>query len=99
MAAPGLPVVKVEQAPSPDLKSEPSEDGTSPFPQQDDIYEDPGDLDFSAAQQNLWLSHIPRSLWEALAQIEDDDEIEIGILRIEGVAGTNGRVCSVFRPI
>ena len=97
MAAPGLPVVKVEQAPSPDFKDEPSEDGTTPFPDDDDLYEDPGDLDFSAAQQSLWLSHIPRSLWEALTQIEDEEEVEVGTLRIEGANSTNDRVCN-FGP-
>ncbi|KAJ5622480.1 Transcription initiation factor IIF beta subunit [Penicillium herquei] len=50
----------------------------------DDLYEDAGDLDFSAANQHVWMSRLPRQLWENWAQIDDDEEIEIGTIRIEG---------------
>ena len=66
----------------------------------DDLYEDAGDLDFSEAGQNLWLSRLPRQLWENWAQIDDDDEeIEIGTMRIEGRPGDLKRVCFVLRPL
>lgn len=51
---------------------------------EDDIYEDAGDLDFSNAAQSLWLSRIPRSLWEHWSKLDEDEEIELGTVRIEG---------------
>lgn len=53
----------------------------------EDIYEDAGDLDFSAAGQNVWLSRLPRQLWQHWAHLDDDEEIEIGTMRIEGEPG------------
>lgn len=50
----------------------------------EDIYEDAGDLDFTAANQHVWMSRLPRELWENWAQLDDDEEIEIGTIRIEG---------------
>ncbi|KAJ5899963.1 transcription initiation factor iif beta subunit [Penicillium taxi] len=50
----------------------------------EDIYEDAGDLDFSLANQDLWLSRIPRQLWENWANLDDDEEIEVGVMRVEG---------------
>jgi hypothetical protein len=80
-----IPTVKVEHVPSPHVKPEPLDTSPSPYMDEDDLYEeDAGDLDFSQAQQQLWLSHIPRSLWETWSSLSDDEEIEIGTLRVEG---------------
>lgn len=51
---------------------------------EDDLYEDAGDLDFTNGGQNVWLSRIPRSLWEHWSKIDDDEEIQVGTIRIEG---------------
>ena len=65
--------------------------------EDDDIYEDAGDLDFSASAQNVWLSRLPQQLWDHWATIDenadDDEEIEIGTIRIEGEPGDLKRVC------
>lgn len=90
--------MKIEHVESPNIKAELSEDGMSPYPEDDDIYEDPGDLDFSGAQQNAWLSHVPKSLWEAVAALGDDEEIEIGVIRVENTGDTNGRVINMIAP-
>jgi transcription initiation factor TFIIF subunit beta len=83
--------MKVEGMPDHHIKPEPT-DSPSPFVDEDeDMYEDAGDLDFSRVGQSMWLSHIPRSLWEALAKLDDVDEIEIGTIRTEG-ADESGRV-------
>jgi transcription initiation factor TFIIF subunit beta len=50
----------------------------------EDLYEDAGDLDFTLAGQNVWMSRLPRQLWEHWSQLDDDEEIEIGTVRIEG---------------
>ena len=88
----GIPKVKLESVPDENIKREPF-DTPSPFPDEDeDMYEDAGDLDFSQAQQRLWLSHIPRTLWESLSRLKDDDEIEIGKVRVEGPDSHPSRV-------
>jgi len=57
------------------------------------IYEeDVGDLDFSKSEQQLWLSHIPRSLWETWSSLGNDEEIEIGTIRVEGTQTEPQRV-------
>lgn len=62
----------------------------------EDIYEDAGDLDFSAAGQSVWLSRLPRQLWEHWSSLEDDEEIEIGTIRLEGEANDIKRVCRLL---
>jgi hypothetical protein len=67
-----------------------------------DAYMDDGDLDdpalgFDNINQQLWMSRLPKYLWEtlakmgdpkaidqALASIPDDQEIDLGIIRVEG---------------
>ncbi|EPS31499.1 hypothetical protein POX_h09782 [Penicillium oxalicum] len=64
--------------------------------EDDDIYEDAGDLDFSASAQNVWLTRLPQQLWDHWAttdeNADDDEEIEIGTIRIEGDPGDMKRV-------
>ena len=88
--------LKVENADTV-VKSEAMDvDMPSPFAGEDeDGFEDAGDLDFSQAQQQLWLSHVPRSLWEALSKLEDDDEIDLGTIRVEGPEDNPQRVSAV----
>ena len=96
-----IPSVKVERVPSPHVKPEPGDAEPSPYMDEDDLYEeDAGDLDFSQAQQQLWLSHIPRSLWETWSSLNDDEEIEIGAIRVEGTEAEPRRVgtCHVHMP-
>jgi transcription initiation factor TFIIF subunit beta len=50
----------------------------------EDIYEDTGDLDFSQAGQNVWLTRVPKVLWEHWSKLDDDEEIRIGTVRVEG---------------
>ena len=88
----GIPRVKLESVDQ-NIKPEPLDDTPSPYVDDDeDMYEETGDLDFSQAQQQLWLSHIPKTLWEALANVNDDEEIEIGTVRVEGPDANPSRV-------
>jgi hypothetical protein len=75
-----LPATAFPIMADPLIKDEPMDDAPSP---EEDIYEDAGDLDFSNASQQVWLSHIPKSLWETLSTAPDEEEIEIGVLRVE----------------
>lgn len=67
------------------IKVEPPSAAASPAePSDEDIYEDAGDLDFSRAVQGLYLGRIPKYLWESWSNIGDDEEIELGTIRVEG---------------
>lgn len=63
---------------------------------EEDLYEDAGDLDFTNAGQSVWLSRLPRQLWENWAHLNDDDEIEIGTMRVEGTPDDIKRVSKGF---
>jgi TFIIF, beta subunit N-terminus len=91
-----IPTMKIENAPSPQVKDEAADVSPSPYMEEDDIYEDAGDLDFSGAQQQLWLSRIPKSLWEVWASMPEDGEIEIGTIRVEGDSDDPKRVRSAL---
>jgi hypothetical protein len=81
-------------APTPYIKPDPDNKDTVLADIDEDIYDDDGDLDFSNAGQNVWLSRIPRSLWEHWASLDDDEEIQIGTMRIEGPPNDIKRVSS-----
>ena len=97
MSIPGgaIPQVKIEHAPDVNIKDE-NEDVDMPSPayadDDPDGFEEAGDLDFSQANQPLWLSHIPKSLWDALSNIQDDEEIDLGTIRVEGPEDNPTRV-------
>ncbi|KAL4889318.1 transcription initiation factor IIF, beta subunit-domain-containing protein [Aspergillus ambiguus] len=81
-----VPQVKQDpDAATPYIKTDPDDKDTVLADIDDeDLYEDAGDLDFSSAGQNVWLSRLPRSLWEYWSKLDDDEEIQIGTIRIEG---------------
>lgn len=65
---------------SPVIKQDPDLIGVS----DEDIYEDTGDLDFTAAEQNIFLTRIPKFLYESWSKLDDDQEITVGTIRVEG---------------
>lgn len=75
------------------VKLEPQslDEPTSTF-SDEDLYEDTGDLDYTASTQALLLARIPKFLWENWTQLGDDDEIEIGTIRFEGGPENSKRV-------
>ncbi|BAE55639.1 unnamed protein product [Aspergillus oryzae RIB40] len=81
-----VPQIKQDpDAASPYIKPDPdSKDAVLADIDDQDLYEDAGDLDFSNASQSVWLSRIPRTLWEHWSNLDDDEEIQIGTVRIEG---------------
>jgi transcription initiation factor TFIIF subunit beta len=87
-----VPTVKVEHVSSPQIKEEAPDNIASPYLDEEDVYEDAGDLDFSNAQQELWLSRIPKSLWQIWSNMPEDGEIEIGTIRVEGDTNDPKRV-------
>lgn len=88
MAAP----IKQEPGAAPFIKPDPdSKEGLAGL-SDDDLYEDTGDLDFTQAGQNVWLTRIPTDLWKHWSQLDDDEEIQIGTVRVEGEAHDIKRV-------
>lgn len=58
-------------------------------------FEDAGALDMSAAKDNIWLTRMPKFTWEALANLKDDDEVQIGTLRMQGDRQAPNKVIAV----
>lgn len=93
-----VPTIKVEGAnvlsgPSPAVKIEPeSTIAPSASPLDEDIYEDAGDLDFTEADQKVYLTRLPKILWETWSKLDEDQEIQVGTLRVEGAQGNVKRV-------
>ena len=66
----------------------------------EDIYEDAGDIDFTDANQKMYLMRLPKWLWKTWSELEDDAEIQLGTVRVEGELDNPKRVCShLRRPI
>ena len=99
----GTPLIKMENGNlqangEPMIKPDPDRNGTSLGAQfEDDIYEDAGDLDFADSSQLLYLTRLPKYLWKTWSQLEDDQEIHIGTIRVEGEIDNPKRVCRVAR--
>lgn len=77
-----LPTVKIEGDENVKM-----EDASSPSAASDAYMDDADDdpeLNFEEVNRILWISKLPRYLWEALATAADDEEIEIGTIRVEG---------------
>lgn len=72
----------------PDVKSEVKSESGSPAPfMDDDLYEDAGDMDFYDQNgpedlNHLALLRIPNHLWKRWSELSDDQEIQIGTMRV-----------------
>ena len=82
-----VPSIKAENpvnGQTPHIKPDPDSIGASPAPHtDDDLYEDAGDLEFAGADQGLYLTRLPKFLWERWSQLDDDQEVTIGTVRVE----------------
>ena len=66
------------------IKPDPDHKSPGGFMDDDDIYEDTGELNMPAKDQesDIWLTRVPKWLWEAMANAADDEEIEIGKIAV-----------------
>lgn len=68
------------------IKAEP-DGGASPAIDEEDLYEDAGDLEFYDRSEpgdpygTVYMAKVPRHLWEAWSKLDDDAEIRIGTIR------------------
>ncbi|KAI0444831.1 transcription initiation factor IIF, beta subunit-domain-containing protein [Xylaria telfairii] len=93
--------VKAEPMIKPDPAVKPDPDAMSTLPgvmEDDDIYEDAGDLEFAEfnpstnpAAADVYLTHVPKYLYQAWASLDDDEEIRIGTVRKWIEVGKDGR--------
>lgn len=85
---PNVPDLKVENpinGQTPYIKPDPDSIGDSPTAHtDDDSYEDAGDLEFAGADQGFYLTRVPKFLWERWSQLDDNQEVTIGTVRVEG---------------
>ena len=77
------------------IKPDPDAPGAGASPaalSEDDIYEDAGDLEFNTDTnfQSLYLSKVPKYVWEAWSKLDEDAEIQIGTIRNSTVIGEDG---------
>ncbi|KAI0205004.1 transcription initiation factor IIF, beta subunit-domain-containing protein [Astrocystis sublimbata] len=85
--------------PDPAIKPDPDTIGALPDAMdEDDIYEDAGDLEFkdlnpstNPSSADVYLTHVPRYLFQAWASMGDDEEIRIGTVRKWIEVGKDGR--------
>lgn len=86
--------IKSEPYIKPDPEAVPS---ASPL-DDDDLYEDAGDLEFfdqysdQGSFGQAYLARVPRDLWEAWDSLPDDAEIEVGTMRQWDVVRPDGTV-------
>lgn len=86
----------------PAVKSEtyvkPDPEGESPALEEDDLYEDAGDLEFydpngpQGTVGQAYLARVPKEVWEAWSKLPDDAEIEVGTMRQWDVARPDGGI-------
>jgi transcription initiation factor TFIIF subunit beta len=87
MAAPNIkaePGVKLEQ----DIKSElgmtpPELKQEMGYADDDELYEDAGDLDMTQADRAVWLVKLPQFLAERWKDIDEDEEITLGVVKVD----------------
>jgi transcription initiation factor TFIIF subunit beta len=74
-----------EAHPGASVKTDPdlANDAIAALPDED-IYEDAGDIDFTDASQNLYMMRVPNWLWKTWSELDDDAEIKLGTVRVEG---------------
>lgn len=80
--------VKMEE----DVKIKP-ENANTPSMMDEDEYEDTGELHIrgSADDDKAWLAKIPKWLWESWSTIAEDEEIELGKVRVYNNPLPNGQ--------
>lgn len=105
MAAPHVqaePSVKLEagtkQEPglsSSDIKTEPGFKTEPGYADDDELYEDAGDLDVSNGDRAVWLVKLPQFLAERWRDVDEDEEIVLGTVKVDRNAPDQKNVCPV----
>lgn len=82
----------------PYIKPDPEGESPALAPDEDDLYEDAGDLEFydpngpQGTVGQAYLARLPKEVWEAWSKLPDDAEIEVGTMRQWDVVRPDGAV-------
>ncbi|KAF2836589.1 hypothetical protein M501DRAFT_996797 [Patellaria atrata CBS 101060] len=82
MAATPINGVKMEEGAS--VKLDPDLQSPHAFADDEDEDEDTGELNIPNDLPQTWLARLPQYLWEFMSKIGDDEEIQIGHIRVYG---------------
>ena len=74
------------------VKQEPNSTTSAGF-MDDDEDEDTGELHIPSSLRGIWLTWIPKMLWDSWASIDEDEEIQVGLVRVWSPAGSERKVC------
>jgi transcription initiation factor TFIIF subunit beta len=67
----------------PDVKIKDDPDMSSDSGEEDDKYEDTGELTIPKSKTRAWLVRMPKDLWSTLAHMKkDDDEVKLGQVKV-----------------
>jgi transcription initiation factor TFIIF subunit beta len=87
MAAPSIkaePGVKLEQGIKPEPGMTPPEiKQEMGYADDDELYEDSGDLDMLQGERAVWLVKLPQFLAERWKDIDEDEEITLGVVKVD----------------
>lgn len=86
-----LPQIKLEGGANVKLEDAHSPASLASDQFMDDVEDDP-ELSTNEAQKALWMARFPPWLWAALEHANDDEEIDLGTIRIEGSFDNPDRV-------
>ena len=82
--------VKVED----DVNIKQEAESTAPLAfMDDDEDEDTGELRIPNPLNGIYLTWVPRMLWDSWASINEDEEIQVGLVRVFSPVGSERKVC------
>jgi transcription initiation factor TFIIF subunit beta len=66
------------------------------YPDDDELYEDAGDLDISNGERAVWLVKLPQFLADRWKDIDVDEEIPLGVVKVDRNAPEQKQVYKSF---
>ena len=92
--------IKQEQGlSSSEMKVEPGFKAEPGYADDDELYEDAGDLDVSNGDRAVWLVKLPQFLAERWKDIDEDEEIVLGTVKVDRNAPDQKTVCMPQRGV
>lgn len=74
------------------IKPDPELADASPFADDDDQYEDTGELTLPKESPKIWLTRIPNWLWQVLQNASEDEQVQIGEILVYGADRADSKV-------
>lgn len=74
------------------IKLDPEMGEASPFADDDDQYEDAGELLLPKDSPKIWLARIPTWLWQTFANASEEEQKQIGEMCVHHIPGGDEKV-------